>query len=93
LLLTEVVTNAVKHGAPSATAPIVVEGALIGRCLGIEVTNEGAFFEHEPDQPVEPAADMALGGRGLDLVDAIASRWGAHHDDGRTTVWFELQLQ
>jgi anti-sigma regulatory factor (Ser/Thr protein kinase) len=93
LLLTEVVTNAVKHGTTSATAPILVEGALIGRCLGIEVTNDGGHFEHSPDTPVDPAPDMALGGRGLDLVDAIASRWGAHHDDGRTTVWFELELQ
>jgi hypothetical protein len=88
LLLSELVTNAVAHGAASAAAPIRVEGALIGRSLGIEVTNDGPRFEHAAHLP----PDTDCGGRGLALVDAIAARWGARHHAGHTTVWFELDL-
>ena len=86
LLVSEVVTNAVKHGAPSAVAPICVEGTVAGRCVGIAVTNAGPPFEHLASMPL-PAEP---GGRGLALVDALADRWGACHEGGRTTVWFEL---
>ena len=38
-----------------------------------------------------PAAEDETGGRGLDLVNALASRWGFHREaTGGTVVWFQL---
>ena len=31
-----------------------------------------------------------MSGRGLSLVDALASAWAAEHSTDGTTVWFEL---
>lgn len=86
LLLSEVVTNAVTHGASSATAPIVVKGAPTNAGLQIAVSSFGPPFAHAGDLP----PDTQPGGRGLALVDALAARWGARHDSGWTTVWFEV---
>jgi hypothetical protein len=86
LLVSELVTNAVAHGSAGPEATVLVEGSLIGSCLGIEVTNHGPAFDHAGDLP----PDSELGGRGLALVDALATRWGAVHSGGYTTVWFEL---
>jgi two-component sensor histidine kinase len=88
LLLTETVTNAVKHGAVSPTAAIQVAGEMTGGRLGIEVTNEGSPFDHVPAVP----PPTATGGRGLVLVDALAARWGTRHTGGSTTVWFEFDV-
>jgi hypothetical protein len=38
---------------------------------------------------VPPAATS---GRGLSLVDALASEWGVHPSPPGKTVWFELRL-
>lgn len=34
----------------------------------------------------------AATGRGLQMVERLASRWGVDVDDGSKTVWFELAL-
>lgn len=44
--------------------------------------------------PVEPLADpLQVHGRGLQIVDALATRWGSTLDSGGTTVWFVLDLE
>jgi anti-sigma regulatory factor (Ser/Thr protein kinase) len=88
LLLTELVTNAIRHGGsderPNGLAVKVVE------CeygVGAAVTNPGEGFAwtgRESDDPLEP------GGYGLVLVDTMSSRWGIQRAAGNTTVWFEL---
>ena len=88
LMLTELVTNAVRHGEgaerPRGVAVKVVESPV---AVGAAVTNPGAGFEwngRESDDPLEP------GGYGLVLVDRMSSRWGIDRTPGATTVWFEL---
>jgi anti-sigma regulatory factor (Ser/Thr protein kinase) len=85
LLLSEIVTNAVRHsGAPS--------GAKIGLAVSVardvvraEVTDRGSGFEPQPrDLPRTEA-----GGWGLHLVDRLASRWGVDRGDP-VRVWFEI---
>jgi hypothetical protein len=85
LLLTEIVTNAVKHGSCRTGAEIRVEAARVEGCVCVEVTNHGAPFAA---RAVEPET-LDTSGRGLMLVDALADRWGSRHHDGATTVWFE----
>src|SRR5437660_1337605 len=81
LLLTELVTNAVRHGHGS----IIVQAALDDDRLLIEVIDEGEGFEREVRQH-----DLeGVGGRGFGIVDTVASRWGIH--EGTTHVWVELE--
>ena len=84
LLVSELVTNAVRH--PRAKGPIELAVEVGRRCVRVEVTDPGAGFDRP--KVSAPPAD-ALGGRGLLIVDRLASRWGVA--PGRQTrVWFEL---
>jgi anti-sigma regulatory factor (Ser/Thr protein kinase) len=82
LVCSELATNAVLHGRGT----IALRADLDEDRLLVEVIDEGEGFErriraHELD---------ALGGRGLAIVDAEATRWGIH--EGTTHIWFELEL-
>jgi anti-sigma regulatory factor (Ser/Thr protein kinase) len=82
LLASELVTNAVVHG----TGRIQMRADLDENRLRIEVMDEGGGFEHT----VREVSFEELGGLGLLIVDAIASRWGIY--DGSTHVWTEIEL-
>lgn len=83
LLVTEVVTNAVRHGAGDRVRMTLNTTA--GGGLHCEVVDDGDGFvpaetRHKPrDEP---------GGWGLMLVDQLSTAWGVH--TGSTHVWFEL---
>jgi anti-sigma regulatory factor (Ser/Thr protein kinase) len=83
LLVSEVVTNAVRHGGEGG--PVQVHASW-NSSVRVEVVDHGDGFNPAPrsgalDEP---------GGFGLFLVGALADRWGVETDD-RTTVWFELE--
>jgi anti-sigma regulatory factor (Ser/Thr protein kinase) len=85
LLVTELVTNSVRHGGGG---PLVgLDVFLGGGRLRIEVVDEGQGFTphaRTPDQSPD-------GGWGLHLVDRLADRWGVQGDRG-TLVWLEIDL-
>jgi|SRR5580704_11683551 anti-sigma regulatory factor (Ser/Thr protein kinase) len=81
LLVSELVTNAVVHGI----GEIMLRATLDEDRLLIEVIDEGQGFE----RTVRQRDFASVGGRGLAIVDAEASRWGIH--EGTTHVWFELE--
>ena len=81
LLVSELVTNAVRHGR----GKITLKGSLDQDKLRVEVIDEGSGFE----RVVRELEFHELGGRGLGIVDAEASRWGVH--EGTTHVWFEIE--
>jgi anti-sigma regulatory factor (Ser/Thr protein kinase) len=84
LVASELVTNAVRHGAGDAELRV----ELHGDDVRIEVV-DGGHAELEIPRPVPPPD--ALGGRGLLLVRDVSRRWGAGFDAaGRTLVWAEL---
>jgi anti-sigma regulatory factor (Ser/Thr protein kinase) len=86
LLVSELVTNCVLHGAAGrAEAWIDVSASIFPHCLWIEVCDGGPPFQHEPRKP-SPEADS---GRGLYLVDQLSTRWGISERD-TARVWFEL---
>jgi anti-sigma regulatory factor (Ser/Thr protein kinase) len=82
LLVSELVTNAVKYGPEPGDIRLIV-------------SQEGArtrFTVHDAGLGPLPAMraedDPGPGGHGLRLVDALADRWGVER--GSTRVWFEL---
>jgi serine/threonine-protein kinase RsbW len=89
LLVSELVTNAVRHADVGPDRSLRVELRRWPRRVRVEVTHPGNGFEHEP----EPPAPNAGGGWGLVLVDRIADRWGITSGTDGTCVWFELRAE
>jgi anti-sigma regulatory factor (Ser/Thr protein kinase) len=85
LVLSELVTNAVLHGAE----PIEVYVSRDGDVLRIEVSDGGARTDG-----VVPRSqgDQRPGGRGLHIVNSLAQRWGTANNDTGKTVWAEMSL-
>jgi anti-sigma regulatory factor (Ser/Thr protein kinase) len=83
LLADELVANVVRH---------------VGSPLTLRATTEGPILRIEVDDPsTEPPVLRHPGvhedrGRGILLVDALATQWGSEiHPDGKT-VWFEIDV-
>lgn len=76
LCVSELVTNAVVH---TRSRRVTVQVTEIERELRVDVTDEGgsASVPHLPDAP------LGEGGRGLMIVNGLASAWGVEG----TTVW------
>jgi anti-sigma regulatory factor (Ser/Thr protein kinase) len=85
LLVSELVTNAIRHAdtGPDATISLLVD-VTDGR-LRVEVQDGGRGFEPSAPDP-DPARS---GGWGLYLVEQLADRWGVDGAGG-TRVWFEM---
>lgn len=82
LLVTELVTNAIVHAESDAEVAVV----LTPSTLRVEVGDRGGGEAAPRD-----AADFDTSGRGMALVDAMASSWGATpRPDGGKVIWFEL---
>ncbi|MDX1447501.1 MAG: ATP-binding protein [Acidimicrobiia bacterium] len=82
LAVSEIVANAVVHGAPSDGGLILRLGTDPSR-LRVEITHAGV--------PFDPAVDRAF--HGLGMVDQVVDRWGIDGPgDNRVTVWFEIDL-
>jgi anti-sigma regulatory factor (Ser/Thr protein kinase) len=86
LLVSELVTNSVRHAHLTSDATIRVGVAMSDGVLRLEVEDpgEGAIAAVAPDWEYG-------GGFGLYLVEILAQRWGATND-GKTCVWAELSL-
>jgi anti-sigma regulatory factor (Ser/Thr protein kinase) len=85
LLVSELVTNAVRHANLDDGDVIRLVVDLADSVLRVEVHDPGGGFV-----PTAPAPDPARpSGWGLYLVAELADRWGVDSDE-RTLVWFEL---
>src|ERR1700757_3028415 len=74
LLVSELVTNAVKHGR----GRITVRAQLVGLRLRVEVIDEGDGFEFALRKRDVRVA--GVGGWGLSVVDEESNRWGVRRD-------------
>jgi anti-sigma regulatory factor (Ser/Thr protein kinase) len=86
LLATELVTNAVAHVGED---PIVLRVRADAERLRVEVQDPGN------DPPIlRRVDDTTPGGRGVLIVDALASDWGTlQGPPGSKTVWFEIDVE
>lgn len=87
LLVTELVTNSVRHCPRKQRTPVELDVDVYSNALRVEVTDSGPGFE--VDDPPQPHPDRP-GGWGLCLVDRLSNRWGVERNGG-TKVWFELE--
>jgi anti-sigma regulatory factor (Ser/Thr protein kinase) len=84
LLVSELVTNSVRHACTSLALRLEIAGT----SLRIEVHDQ----EPRKPQPRTPAG-LEESGFGLVLVDALASKWGVYETATGKAVWAELHLR
>jgi anti-sigma regulatory factor (Ser/Thr protein kinase) len=85
LLVSELVTNAVRHAGLHDDDRIRLLVRLDAGVLHVEVSDPGMGFERKR---VDPDPERASGW-GLYLVEELADRWGMAGERG-TMIWFEL---
>jgi anti-sigma regulatory factor (Ser/Thr protein kinase) len=86
LLVSELITNAVKHAGVDIP-PVILSVSCLDALL-VQVWDASS-------EPVvrRAAAGDDIGGRGLDLVDALAKEWGCDVlETGGKVVWFAIDL-
>ena len=84
LLTSEVVTNAFIHGRSEARLLVVATPSLVH----VEVGDDNARHPVRAERN-----DAALDGRGLDILEILASAWGVRDDAAGKVVWFEVTPQ
>lgn len=84
LLVTELVTNAVRH---ARVEQVGVKVAVGKEALLVEVSDTGPGFR--PEEHDAYAADDS--GWGLYLVGRLADAWGVKQERNGTRVWFRLR--
>lgn len=83
VLVSEVVTNAVRHSDGPEDEEIAFRAAQVGaEAIRVDAMDGGSGFEPTPRDPSRPD-----GGWGLYLVDREAQSWGVEASRG-TRVWF-----
>lgn len=88
LLVSEVVTNAVRHGGGADGHAIDMSVRVDERRVRVEVADDGPGFD--PDLPSPTMFQES--GWGLFLVRQLSDRWGAERTGRGALVWFEIDL-
>jgi len=83
LVVSELATNAVRHARTPFTVSLT--GATDSVVVGVE-DGSASLPAHFPSGPV------ALGGRGLDIIDRISRDWGVRAQGSRKSVWARFDL-
>jgi anti-sigma regulatory factor (Ser/Thr protein kinase) len=89
LLVTELVTNGVRHGGADSRSELHLRLEGGPSALRVEVEDPGRKPQAVAPRPAEEGGG---GGIGLQLVERLASRWGVG-DGPRTSVWFEFDCR
>jgi anti-sigma regulatory factor (Ser/Thr protein kinase) len=94
LLVSELVTNRILHGAPGKDNTVLLD-LRINSTLRCAVSDHGSGVGRRDDRLSEAVNHERAGGRpaGLRLVDRLANRWGSHRTrTGGTRVWCETAI-
>ncbi|MEU2024263.1 ATP-binding protein [Streptomyces sp. NPDC016469] len=96
LLVSELATNAIQHARPAKTTEAAAHSVGIGTIVLMLWPTDGgiilAVSDPDPRPPAPRASDAsATGGRGLVLIQTMASRWGySPTQPPGKTVWAEV---
>ncbi|MFC6081366.1 ATP-binding protein [Sphaerisporangium aureirubrum] len=86
LLVSEVVTNAVVHSDSRNGGTITMTIADSGDFVHVDVVDAGG-----DEVPQVRDEEFGEGGRGLRIVQALASGWGVRQYATDRTVWFQVK--
>jgi anti-sigma regulatory factor (Ser/Thr protein kinase) len=87
LLVSETVTSSLDQSAPGrGSGTLEVGYALDGRRLRVEVSDDGGPAR------LRRRIHAVRSAGGLELVRALASRWGVRESSAGRTIWFEVDL-
>lgn len=81
LLTTELLSNAVRHGAGAVKLRIEVDHGVVE----VRVHDDGGEVP-----AVHHADPTSTGGRGLWIVECVADEWGSDAEEPGKSVWFRL---
>jgi anti-sigma regulatory factor (Ser/Thr protein kinase) len=95
LLISELVTNAVVHTGCPAVLRMLFPGGELPGAAGSEAGGAGTVRVEVADRSDMPPAPRHArgddtGGRGLELVDGLADRWGWQRESGGKHIWCEV---
>ncbi|WP_406724888.1 ATP-binding SpoIIE family protein phosphatase [Streptomyces sp. GD-15H] len=82
LIVSELVTNAIRHASAPIELRLIHNGTLICEVSDASSTSPHPHRAHELDE----------GGRGLLLVGKLCERWGTRHTPSGKTIWTEQPL-
>ena len=85
LCASEIVTNALLHGRP----PIQLEIRAAPDSVWVAVHDAGDGTV----EPRRPATADTSSGRGLQILETVASRWGTSSRGEGKTIWFECDTK
>lgn len=83
IVVSELMTNAIRHARPLADGCLRVRWKVRGEVVEVEVTDGGGDSVPVP----APAGVWVSSGRGLRIVRSLAHEWGVGEDKGGQTVW------
>jgi anti-sigma regulatory factor (Ser/Thr protein kinase) len=91
-IVTELVGNAIRHAGPLPGGVVRVAWRMGSRgVLLVRVTDGGPRHGSSVRPRVRPPSTVAVDGRGLAIVEALAARWGVECDGLGQCVWAELR--
>jgi anti-sigma regulatory factor (Ser/Thr protein kinase) len=88
LVVSELLSNAIRHARPLPGAKLLLAWALVDGAVEVAVSDGGASTRPMTAQ----ASVSSLGGRGLDIVEYLARSWGVRTEDTGLTVWALVAL-
>jgi|SRR5215211_2671717 len=87
LLVSELMTNAVRHTGRPAGDPVNLQVVRDARRVRLTVRDRGQGFEPRALHHRDP---LAGGGRGLAIIDALSDAWGVDRAPDSCAVWCEV---
>lgn len=84
LLVSELATNVIRHASTPFSVDVTIEG---------DITRVGVTDGVGVDLVVNEATGEDTSGRGLQVLDRLALRWGVERTPTGKRVWFELPIE